>query len=496
MTVELWPHQLGAIRSALRAIEVGRRHGLWVLPTGTGKTLAFASLAAQREEHTLVIVHRDELAQQARQAFRQTWPHAPVAILPEDGWERAQVLIATVQGLPTRLDQIPPDRYGLVVVDEAHHAPAASWDRVISHFQPRLLLGCTATPTRLDGKDLGEVFGPRPLYEYGLGQAMEDGYLVPIRQHGILTTTSLAALSTRGKDFAVRKLAKAVATEERTRLVVASYLDLAEDRPALVFGVDVAHVEQLCAALEARGVKAAGVTGETPLEQRRQVLRDFRDGRLQALVSCEVLSEGYDEQRVSCIVMARPTASLGLYQQCVGRGLRIDRDGSKADCLVLDVIDRGAGRRVQTATCLFGAQVADCGGRDVRDAVVEERTRWRLEPLAPTPAQEARWVLEEDTFWPERPTLRGYAARAMWERAPATKRQLTALARYGFQTNRPLTKGEASYLFGVCKRLDRKYPTPATEKQERLLRRRERWKVGMTKREAAREIVLMTSTCV
>jgi hypothetical protein len=440
------------------------------------------------DEPTLVIVHRDELARQARQAFEQTWPGASIAILPEDGWERAQVLIATVQGLRTRLDQIPPDRFGLVVVDEAHHAPAASWKKPISHFRPRLLLGCTATPTRLDGKDLGEVFGPRPLYEYQLGQAMEDRYLVPIRQHGVFSSASLAEVPLKGKDFAVRKLAKQVATEERTRLVVASYLDLAEDRPALFFGVDVAHVEQLCAALEVRGVKVASVTGETLIDQRRRILGDFRDSKLQALVSCEVLTEGYDEQRVSCVVMARPTASLGLYQQCVGRGLRIDADGNKPDCLVLDVIDRGAGRRVQTATCLFGAHVADCGGRDVREAALEEQARWGVDPLARTPAQEARLELGEDTVWPELPHLLGYAPREQWEMSPATDKQLSTLARFGFESRRPLTRGEASYLIDQCNRLERQYPTPATAGQRGLLRAKGYWRPGMSKREAIKEI--------
>jgi superfamily II DNA or RNA helicase len=173
MNLVLWPHQRAAIEAAFRAGRSGLTRGLWVMPTGTGKTLAFASLAAQVGEPTLVLVHRDELARQARAAFQQVWPGAPAATLPEDGWQQAQVLVATVQGLRTRLEQIPTDRFRLVVVDEAHHAPAASWDQAIQHFRPRLLLGCTATPTRLDGKDLGDVFGHPPLFQYGLAQAIE-----------------------------------------------------------------------------------------------------------------------------------------------------------------------------------------------------------------------------------------------------------------------------------------------------------------------------------
>ena len=127
-----------------------------------------------------------------RAAVKQVWPRALAATMPEDGWQQAQVLVATVQGLRTKLEQIPPDRFGLVVVDGAHYSPAASWEKVISHFRPRLLLGCTATPTRLDGKELGDVFGRPPLFEYGLAQAMADGYLVPVRQYGIFSSASLA----------------------------------------------------------------------------------------------------------------------------------------------------------------------------------------------------------------------------------------------------------------------------------------------------------------
>src|SRR5262249_11471390 len=162
-------------------------------------------------------------------------------------------------------------------------------------------------------------------------------------------------------------------------------------------------------------------------EQRRRLLADFREGRLQGLVSCEVLTEGYDEHRVSCVIMARPTLSPVLYRQCVGRGLRADPGGGKADCLVLDVVDRPARQRVLTAASLFGGFVEDCEGKDVRAAVREERTRLVTAPLRPSPALLQRWEAGEETMWPEYPDLRGYQSSEAWHDDTATEKQLLVL---------------------------------------------------------------------
>src|SRR5262249_2180262 len=152
---------------------------------------------------------------------------------------------ATVQSLRSKLADLPPDRFGLVVIDEAHHAPARSWVEVMEHFRPRFLLGCTATPRRLDGRDLGEQFGGPPLYGYGLEQAIEDRHLVPIRQSVIRTGVSLDDVPNRMGDFALKPLGRAVAVGSRNRAIVDGYLRYAPDRPALVFAVDLNHVEQL-----------------------------------------------------------------------------------------------------------------------------------------------------------------------------------------------------------------------------------------------------------
>src|SRR5262249_24408238 len=159
---------------------------------------------------TLVVVHRDELARQAVATFGEIWPEASVGMLPVKGWERAQVVVATVQSLHRKLHQFTSDRFKLVVVDEAHHATARTWRDVMGHFQPHFLLGCTATPERLDGGDLQDFFG-KPIFTYPLGGAMEEGYLVPVRQHAVRTDISLKDVRSRMGDFVVKDLSKVVA---------------------------------------------------------------------------------------------------------------------------------------------------------------------------------------------------------------------------------------------------------------------------------------------
>src|SRR5262245_9229829 len=173
MSQTLWQHQQRALAAAHQAINSGRARGLWVMPTGSGKTAAFMTLAAQLGEPTLVVVHRGELARQAADEASRRWPGAAVGLLPGKGWESAQVVVATVQSLSRRLAKFPVGRFGLLVMDEAHHAPADSWRAVLDHFQPRFALGCTATPDRADRQDVEGQFGG-VIYQYALGDAMAD----------------------------------------------------------------------------------------------------------------------------------------------------------------------------------------------------------------------------------------------------------------------------------------------------------------------------------
>jgi superfamily II DNA or RNA helicase len=277
-----------------------------------------------------------------------------------------------------------------------------------------------------------------------------------------------------------------VAVESRNQLIVEAYLQYASDRPTLVFAVNVDHVEQLRKAFESAGISVASVAGEMPLEDRRRVLTEFRKGRYSVLVNCQILTEGYDEQRIGCVIMARPTKSRTLYQQSVGRGFRVYPDGPKKDCLILDVLDESVKYELITASHLFGADVPDCGGEDVLRAVDQDLVHRLVFPLSPTKAQLRRWKTGVDVEWPESewPNLTGFHPPSGMAERPATKQHLKRIGRYGFRSHRELTWQEANYLLERCAEVYRRYPTPATPEQERVLRAKGLFRKGMNKRQA------------
>jgi superfamily II DNA or RNA helicase len=303
-------HQAAAVEAVLEAVGRGQDRGLVVCPTGTGKTFLFWELARVLAVPTLVIVHRDELVQQTLDTLGRAWPGCQHGVVKDtrNEWDARDVVIASVQSLnPKRLEKVPRDRFGLVVADEAHHGIAPSWARAIEHFESGLLLGVTATPDRLDGKGLGEMFGAAPLFNYTLLAAIQDGNLCRLAQFAVRTEAVLDGISTVAGDFAKGELSRAVNTAGRNRALVEAFKEHAAGRRAVAFCVDVQHAADLALAFTEADIPSAFVSGEMELEERRGVLARFRAGGVRVLTNCEVLTEGFDDPGVDCILMARPT---------------------------------------------------------------------------------------------------------------------------------------------------------------------------------------------
>lgn len=347
----LRPYQLAAIAAIVEARRNGTRRMVVVLPTGAGKTVVFAHLATRARQPVLVLAHRDELVQQARDKIAQALGDSGVVAIEQAGQRApasAKVVVASIRSLHTdRLEQVLALRqFGLVIYDECHHAAADDNLRVLERlgaFDPQwpgTLLGVTATTARGDGRGLDRVF-ERIVYQRTLPEMIDDGYLVPLRGLRVETGADLRQLAAAGDgDFELEPLAEAVDIEERNALVARSIQELARDRRTLAFCVTVAHAQHLTKALNLLGVSAGHINGEMPSVQRAQVLAAFRSGRFQVLTNVAVLTEGFDDPGVSCVAMARPTRSETLYAQCVGRGTRL-HDG-KRDCLILDFVDLSA----------------------------------------------------------------------------------------------------------------------------------------------------------
>ncbi len=350
------------------------------LPTGSGKTVIFSRLAALARRPVLVLAHREELLAQARARIEAALAGtATVAI--EQASQRApadaKVVVASLRSLRNRrLQRLRSSHdFGLIVYDECHHAAAEDNLRILRElgaFEPDwdgTLLGFTATTRRGDGQGLDHVF-EQIVYSRSLQEMISDGYLAPLRGFRIATAADLSQLSGMG-DFALEELAEAVDIEDRNALVARSLQELARDRRSLVFCVTVRHARNLARALNHVGVRTGVMHGGLKAEVRARLLADFRNERLQALTNIGVLTEGFDDPGVSCVAMARPTRSQGLYAQCVGRGTRLFP--GKRDCLILDFVDAS---RLPLATLpsLFGMPFGlQLGGADVAEAASEYR---------------------------------------------------------------------------------------------------------------------------
>lgn len=403
--MNLFPEQIEALDAIERALEAGQNRQLLKMPTGTGKTVTFAELLKRlrswvdsfkrRGALWLVIAHREELLDQAADKIRRQNPGLMVDI--EQGDRRASryadCVIASIQTLSARkyarLEQLLRfHAFRIVVVDEAHHSAAATYRTVLARlgFLPkadesesgeteaathddvvlmqqalegwdavapkdRLLLGVTATPNRSDAIGLGCVY-QTIVYNYELKTAIERGRLVPIVPWVIETAESLDDVRTKRGEFVTKDLSEAVNTERRNDLAVESWQLHAAGQSTIAFTVDVQHAHDLADRFKRAGVNAAAVSGETPKDERRDILSSYTKGGVQVITNCMVLTEGTDLPRTGCILHAKPTKSATLYEQMTGRGLRTFP--GKDQCVVIDMVDIARKHSLQTAAVLYG----------------------------------------------------------------------------------------------------------------------------------------------
>ena len=335
---DLRDYQRAAIERAQQALSSGTRRILIVAPTGAGKTVLAAAMAvdaAASGQRVLFLVHRRELLVQAsRKLHAVGLDHGMVAPgFPGRPAEPVQVAsIATLHARAVRSASVALPPADIVFVDEAHHATARTWRRLIEAYPQASVVGLTATPCRGDGRGLGALF--EALVECpAIGQLTADGHLVPTKVFAP-TPPDLAGIRVTGGDYNEQQLAERM---DRPRLVgdvVEHWLRLAAGRKTVVFAVNVAHAVHLRDEFGRAGVAAAHVDGTTPLDERDAILARLAAGTVDVVANCGVLTEGFDLPEIGCIVLARPTKSFGLYRQIVGRGLR--PAPGKDHCLVLD----------------------------------------------------------------------------------------------------------------------------------------------------------------
>jgi superfamily II DNA or RNA helicase len=412
--IQLRPYQHEAIDAVEKALDKGVQKPLVVLPTGTGKTVVFSRAIEKRGGTALVLAHRDELIQQAAEKLAAVAPELADSIgtvKAEKNDVDAKIIVGSVQTLSRdkRLAQLPT-KFDTVVIDEAHHAAADSYLKIIEHLDDSpLILGVTATPERADSKDLAEVW-ETTVYARSILEMIEGGYLASLKGYQVqIDGLDLRTVKVSGGDYQAGDLGRLMEETFADRQVARAYRDMASDRKGIVFTptVDVAHAT--AKELNKLNIPAGAVDATTPQDERRQLLGDLKSGKLQVICNCGVLTEGFDEPSVSAIVVARPTRSRGLYVQMVGRGTRIHP--GKEDCMILDfsgaevdlkamnlpgIFDIDAteyeeGKAIEEAVAEYEAKQTKIGKRKVteKNLFARSEVRWiKVEPEGDT-----RWVL-------------------------------------------------------------------------------------------------------
>jgi superfamily II DNA or RNA helicase len=362
MAIQLRPYQQEAVDAFFNALPEHKRQ-LIVLPTGAGKTIVFGATARRyfetvsSDKPILVIAHRTELLDQAEQKIQYVWPGVVTGrIQGQRNEQLAQVLIASTQTLVSGR-RIP--KPGLIIYDECHHSRAEGALGVLQRlgvFEPDgpPLLGVTATPSRSDRTELGDVF-EHLTYERTILQMIMDGYLSDVRGIKIeVPGLNLSSIRTTGGDYNAKDLSYVMNIEEALDAVVDAVLTHAPGRKALVFAVDVKHAHALAERFQTRGIACAAVDGSMKAEDRAAILRAFAENKMRLLVNCQILTEGYDQPDVDAVVIARPTRSQALYVQMVGRALRLHPN--KTDALVLDLTGATEDKSLQTFARLMRTQ--------------------------------------------------------------------------------------------------------------------------------------------
>lgn len=348
--VRLRDYQIEAVEAVFASWESGKKAPIIVAATGAGKSILAAEIMRRATDprpsfRAIFIAHRKELLDQTVAKTKLVAPRCTVGLVAADVNEvDRKITVASVQTLAARggqrltevMGRVPPK---LVVIDECHHAPSPTYQRVIDQIRQAnpnvLLLGLTATPGRADGTGLDEVFDC-VAYEKNLFDLVRDGYLVPPRGVRVNLDISLDSVDSKNGDFVESQLAQVINQPSVRRATVRAWQEHGHDRKMIVFCCNVQHARDLAQEFTDAGYPAAAIDGGMKPKDRNVVYERFRSGHLKLLCSVEVLTEGWDEPSAEGVIFARPTASQSLYSQMLGRGLRLYP--GKTECLVIDLV--------------------------------------------------------------------------------------------------------------------------------------------------------------
>jgi superfamily II DNA or RNA helicase len=453
------PYQNDFITGVAQGFAAGHMRQLGVLPTGGGKTICFAHIAnrffTKRNERTLVLAHREELITQAADKIRQA---TGLAVSIERAAQRAErdtpVVVASVQTMQgKRLEGWDKDHFGLVVCDEAHHVLADSWQATLSHFNNARVLGVTATPDRGDKRNLATYF-QNLAYECNIIDLISQGYLSPLLIKSVPLQIDLRSVRQTAGDYDAAQLDAAITPWLRE---IALYIrDNCQDRQKIaVFLPLIATSQRFAEICSEMGIPARHIDGAS--KDRAEILADYSAGKFRLLSNAMLLTEGWDEPGVDCVLVLRPTKSRSLFAQMVGRGTRLAP--GKENCLLLDFLwlherhdlARPASlvaRTKEEEKSITEAILAGEDGKDLAEAIEDaahEREAALIREIAENARKKERFLpVEHVAALLKDLKMREYEPTFAWETTAPSEKQRQVIERFNIKC--PATKGEATML--------------------------------------------------
>lgn len=471
-TRELRPYQREAIAAVHEHWKEWDRE-LLVCATGTGKTFTAKCIIEDRLSNgsVLFLAHRDELIEQARATFGDAG---------KIKGSMTDIRPITVGSVQTLINRPRYEGFKTLIIDEAHHAVSDSYQRVLAQYPDAKVLGLTATPDR---KGLGNVF-EGIAYEYGLRDAVKDGYLSKIVARTIPIDIDLTKVKTRVGDFEVTGLVEAL--EPYLPEIAKTMTEFAMDRKTIVFLPLVRMAQEFAEMLRAYGFDAREVDGQS--QDRKETLEWFsKAGKGSVLTNAMLLTEGYDCPDTDCVVVLRPTKVRSLYSQMVGRGTRLAPN--KDNCLLLDFLWLSTRHDLCRPASLITGNDEDAervSEKAVEDELelfdaltdVEEQRRNALAEAIRANAKRKARLVDPLTFFVDvnELALTDYTPEFPWETQPASDKQIKLIENAGINTD-GMCKGQASKIIDVI--LNRRKQGLATAKQMRMLEQKGFQNVGL-----------------
>jgi superfamily II DNA or RNA helicase len=337
-------------QEALKSIEKQRVEGkaLIVMPSGSGKTLlsAFDSLQFGAKR-VLFIAHRNEILERAAEEYKRVYTSSQNIIgfvnQEKKEFEKRFVFanISTISRL-NNLQKISEQKYDYVVVDEYHHSAARMYERIYGVIKPKFLLGLTATPYRMDGKDITRYVNKNIPYELKLekaedySKALKAKAIVPFEYHGLMDNVDYSNIVFSGFKYNEKDLNKTLLIEKRDRMIIKEFRQKIGIRKTMGFCATVRHVKRMVRKFNNAGIASAGVVYNTSLERRKEIIRDFKAGKYQIIFSRDIFNEGVDIPNIEAVMVLRPTLSKTIFWQQIGRGLR--PASGKKKVIILDFV--------------------------------------------------------------------------------------------------------------------------------------------------------------